>query len=135
MKDIVKILLAIFMIFTLTGCVKKTNFEDKDLTKFFIETNKDKLDKFYQINSFEVFQVGHNEINTSIDNSFIDWLTPSFSYGNYIQGCNYVLSISSNKVEFSDIDIINHGKEFMYKEAQQCLDSVIKKIEQDRKDR
>lgn len=135
MKNLVNIALISCLILVLSGCDadnRKANFEDKDLTKVFIKNNKDKLNKIYSIDTFWQYEFGRKggDLVTNVYLSFTS-LTPYFEYGFY--DCNSVIHIDSDSVKFTRDDIILNGKETMYKEAQKCLDAVIKEIKETEK--
>lgn len=136
-QNLIKIGLVASLMIIFSGCTKKADYEDKDLTKTFLENNKNKLKKIYKIRSIRVSYTGVNkDIFSTISESFIDSIILSLNFkSSYISGCNYILFIDSNSVEFSQDDIIEYGKEKMYKEAQKCLDSAITSLEQEKLDK
>lgn len=127
MKNLAIIWLMTCFLFSLSGCEKKSDYEDKDLTKTFIENNKSKLKMVSEIYSVQIDSTGTNgDIDTRVNESFISFINPMpYHNKNYIKDCNHILFINSNTVEFSKEDVIRYGKEYMYKEAQKCLDSVL----------
>ncbi len=120
-----------------SGCMDyKADYEDKELTQFFIKNNKEKLSKVYEIETIiettiELREV-NEEINTLVSLSFFQSLLDEHSIKSKIPDCKYVMSISSTNVEFSKQDILDHGKEFMYKEAERCLDATLEVLESKR---
>lgn len=43
------------------------------------------------------------------------------------------MHIDSNTVEFLEDDIVHYGKEYMYKEAQKCLNTTLQLIDEKQK--
>ncbi len=132
-KSVFKIGLLIGLLFTLSGCeeIGTANYEDKDLTNAFIENNKDKLNKIHHIRTFWQYGVldKRGDLVTKVYLSLFGG--PYFGYG--FKDCSYVMYIDSSTVEFSKDDIGQYGKETMYKEAQKCLNVVVKEIEESQK--
>jgi hypothetical protein len=130
MKNLAIFGLMTCFLFSLSGCEKKSDYEDKDLTRTFIENNKIKLKLISEIKSIQVGSLVTNaDIDTRVNEPFLSFINPMpYRNKNYIKDCNHILFINSNTVEFSKEDVIRYGKEYMYKEAQKCLDSVLLEI-------
>lgn len=132
-KCVFKIGLLIGLLISLSGCEEKgnANYEDKDLTNAFIKNNKDKLNKIHHIRTFWQYGVldKRGDLVTKVYLSLFG--APYFDYG--FNDCSYVMFIDSSTVEFSKDDIAHYGKETMYKEAQKCLNTVVKEIEKSQK--
>lgn len=122
-----------------SGCSDvKANYEDKDLTKVFIKNNKDKLKQFYYIDTSWEYEPGYyrnesDNLNTNIHLSFINSILKKFTFSRRINNCDYVMYIDSNTVEFLEDDIVHYGKEYMYKEAEKCLNTVLPLIHENQK--
>lgn len=127
MKNLIKIGLVAFLMMSFSGCNEgKANFEDQELTKQFIKTNKDKLDQIHHIKTFWQYGVldKRGDLVTNVYLSLFG--APYFDYG--FNDCSYVMFIDSGSVTFTKDDIGHYGKEAMYKEAEKCLNAVIKEI-------
>ena len=133
MKNLINTITLIFIVlFSFSGCDGKANFEDKELTKFFIKNNKDKLNKIHHIKTFSQYGLfsRNEELVTNVYLSLFGG--PYFDYG--FKDCNYAMRIDSDSLKFAADDIANYGKEAMYKEAEKCLNAVIKEIEKTEKE-
>lgn len=132
-KNVFKIGFLVGLVFILSGCNDgKANYEDKELTKAFIKNNKDNLNKINTINSFRQYELGRNGYGDLITRVYLSSFgLPYFDYG--FKDCNYIMYIDSSTVEFLQDDIVQYGKETMYKEAQKCLNVVIKELEESEK--
>lgn len=132
MKNIIKIGLLASLMLVFGGC-NGADYEDKDLTNFFIQNNKEKLSKVYEIEAkmvFEDFNYREKNIKTFASLSFFETIFPFIPYiHTEIPNCKYAMTINSNSVEFSKKDILSYGKESMYREAEKCLNAVLEKIE------
>ncbi len=132
MKNIIKIGLLVSLMLVFIGC-DGADYEDKDLTNFFIQNNKEKLSKVYEIEAkmvFEDFNYREKNIKTFASLSFFETIFPFIPYiHTEIPNCKYAMTINSNSVEFSKKDILSYGKESMYREAEKCLNAVLEKIE------
>lgn len=137
-KIIISSIFAIGVMFS--GCdgnTIKSNYEDKELTKVFIKNNKDKLKQIHYIDTFWDYkpsfgEMGNNLNTTNIGLSFLS-IKPDIS--RRIINCDYVMYIDSSTVEFLEDDIVHYGKEYMYKEAEKCLNTASQLIEDEQKEK
>ena len=123
------------VLFSFLGCAEKADYEDKDLTKFFIKNNKEKLNRISSIDVFFQYQgLGDRDgsYKTSVKLSFFNIST---YYNRSIDGCVLTMFISNSSVEFLKSDVIHYGKESMYKQAQKCLDEVIHILDNEKKEK
>ena len=123
------------VLFSFLGCAEKADYEDKDLTKFFIKNNKEKLNRISSIDVFFQYQgFGDRDgsYQTSVKLSFFN-IGPY--YNRSIDGCDLTMFISNSSVEFLKSDVIHYGKESMYKQAQKCLDAVIQILDNEKKEK
>ena len=129
MKNLIKTFTFVgIVLFSFLGCAEKADYEDKDLTKFFIKNNKEKLNR---ISSIDVFY-RNGSYQTSVKLSFFN-IGPY--YNRSIDGCDLTMFISNSSVEFLKSDVIHYGKESMYKQAQKCLDAVIQILDNEKKEK
>ena len=130
MKNIIKIGLLVSLMLVFIGC-DGADYEDKDLTNFFIQNNKEKLNKIYELETQRIKspfdRADRGELRTFASLSFFEFIT--FTINERILGCDYPMIINSNSVEFNKKDILSYGKESMYREADKCLNAVLEKIE------
>lgn len=126
MKNIIKIGLLASLMLVFNGC---DNYEDKDLTKFFIKNNKDKLSEIYEIKTSRYASWGDSELTTYVFINFFQSFFNDAYIHKKIPDCKYIMFISSTNVEFSKKDILSYGKESMYREAEKCLNAVLEEIE------
>lgn len=130
MKNIIKIGLLASLMLVFGGC-NGADYEDKDLTIFFIQNNKEKLNKIYELETQRIKspfdRADRGELRTFVSLSFFEFIT--FTINERILGCDYPMIINSNSVEFNKKDILSYGKESMYREADKCLNAVLEKIE------
>ncbi len=130
MKNIIKIGLLASLMLVFGGC-NGADYEDKDLTNFFIQNNKEKLNKIYELETQRIKspfdRADRGELRTFASLSFFEFIT--FTINERILGCDYPMIINSNSVEFNKKDILSYGKESMYREADKCLNAVLEKIE------
>ena len=128
MKNLIKTLAFVgIVLFSFSGCADKADYEDKDLTKFFIKNNTEKLNRISSIDVFlqnEGFGDKDGSYKTDIKLSFFNF-SPLYT----IDGCDFTMFISNKSVEFLKSDVIHYGKEHMYKQAQLCLDAVIRTLD------
>ncbi len=123
------------VLFSFLGCADKADYEDKDLTKFFIKNNKEKLNRISSIDVFLQYDgLGDRKgsYKTSVKLSFYD--IGSY-YNRSIDGCDLTMFISNSSVEFLKSDVIHYGKESMYKQAPKCLDAVIQILDNEKKEK
>jgi predicted small secreted protein len=135
-KRIISSIIAIGAIFS--GCADvKTNYEDKELTKVFIKNNKNELNQFKYINTswkyIPSFEYKDDKLNTEIYLSLKSIILNEPEFNRRINSCDYVMYIDSNTVEFLEDDIVHYGKEYMYKEAQKCLNTTLQLIDENQK--
>ena len=130
MKNIIKIGLLVSLMLVFIGC-DGADYEDKDLTNFFIQNNKEKLNKIYELETQRIKspfdRADRGELRTFASLSFFEFIT--FTINERILGCDYPMIINSNSVEFNKKDILSYGKESMYREADKCLNAVLEEIE------
>ena len=130
MKNIIKTGLLASLMLVFGGC-NGADYEDKDLTNFFIQNNKEKLNKIYELETQRIKspfdRADRGELRTFASLSFFEFIT--FTINERILGCDYPMIINSNSVEFNKKDILSYGKESMYREADKCLNAVLEKIE------
>ncbi len=137
MKNVIKIGLFTSLMLVFSGC-NDVDYEDKDLTSFFIQNNKEKLSKIYEIETKRELSDwrywGEYESITFVSLSFWQANIPlvDFFIERKIFGCGYPMLINSTNVKFRKKDILDYGKESMYKEAERCLSASIKKIESEK---
>lgn len=130
MKNLINTITLIFIVlFSFSGCAEKANFEDKDLSKFFILNNKDNLKRVNEIWVLEL----EDESPVSIKKSSLDTLVNTTTLN--IEDCKYTMIIDSSGVFFRKSNIMSYGKEYMYKQAQKCFDSVINELEKEEQKR
>ena len=119
------------VLFSFLGCADKADYEDKDLTKFFIKNNKEKLNRISSIDVFFQYQgLGDKDgsYQTSVKLSFFNF-SPLYT----IDGCDFTMFISNKKIEFLKRNVESYGKEYMYKQGQKCLDAVIQILDENEK--
>ncbi len=129
MKNLIKTFTLVgIVLFSFLGCADKADYEDKDLTKFFIKNNKEKLNRISSIDVFLQYE-GSRDIDgsykTDVKFSFFNF-SPLYT----IDGCDFTMFISDKKIEFLKRDVESYGKEYMYKKAQICLDAVIQILDE-----
>lgn len=133
MKNLIKTFTFVgIVLFSFSGCADKADYEDKELSKFFIKNNTEKLDKISSINTSYGYEDFHSFNNkrasfiTVVRQSIFD-LQPVY-IGELIQ-CNYTMHITNSGVKFLEKDVVLNGKEYMYKEAEKCLNQVVNEID------
>ena len=129
MKNIIKIGLLASLMLVFGGCMDyKADYEDKDLTKFFMKNNKEKLS---EIDVIEISrgEWGDTELTTYVFTPFFQSFISDAYIRKKIPKCKYIMDISSTNVRFSKKDILDYGKESMYREADKCLNAVLEEIE------
>lgn len=128
MKSLIKTFTFVgIVLFSFLGCADKADYEDKDLTKFFIKKNKEKLNRISSIDVFlqyEGFGDRDGSYKTDVKLSFFNF-SPLYT----IDGCNFTMFISNSGVKFLEKDVVLNGKEYMYKEAEKCLNQVVNEID------
>lgn len=139
-KIIISSIFAIGVMFS--GCdgnTIKSNYEDKELTKVFIKNNKDKLKQIHYIDTSWKYKPGFGykdyELNSEIYLSFKSFILNEPEFNRRINNCDYVMYIDSSTAEFLEDDIVHYGKEYMYKEAEKCLNTASQLIEDEQKEK
>lgn len=132
MKNLIKTFTFVgIVLFSFSGCADKADYEDKELSKFFIKNNKEKLNRISSIDVFlqyEGFGDKDGSYKTDVKLSFFNF-GPLYN----IDGCDFTMLISNKKIEFLKSDVESYGKEYMYKQAQKCLDEVIQILDKNEK--
>lgn len=137
MKLMNKLGLLVCLIFAFSGC-SDTDYEDKDLTNFFIQNNKEKLNKIYELetqrikNPFDRVDREENngELRTFVSLSFFEFIT--FTINKRILGCDYPMIINSTNLKFQKANILTYGKESMYIKAEKCLNAVLEELDKNK---
>jgi len=95
-----------------------SDYEDPDMTKAFLEHNKEKMKIVYAIEN-------HNKDNRTIDY----YKEGFFGRTDFYKPCSsFRISLDRDELVFDIKDIRNLGKEKMFKEAQICLDAAVLEI-------
>lgn len=108
----------------------KFNFEDKDMTNLFFELNAERMEKYkigYILND-QWFQRGFNtSVNVLSDLSLTEAFDKSIEYQAIHFDCYsnnfFEISLNNKTLKFFDKDIKNHGKEWLFNRATECINT------------
>jgi len=102
-----------------------SDYEDANMTKAFLEKNKEKMKKVYLV---EIFAQKKRRLSY--------YKLDFFKKISLYQRCSaYRVSLNRDELVFDIENIRELGKERMFLEAQRCLDAVVEHIEAEEKDK